>query len=218
MGVRMVGSNVVVSPIAFNGCCEVRGRVPPGCPEVEERLVCSRFRCQKGGPERTGNDCLVCSRYRGWRDGPGTSTVTVTCGWSSEAPVWQCMTRDSALVTVPPTLTVGEATEQAIAAEVHHLLVTENDQLVGVVCRCDLDGHRRDWPLSACISTEVFAIESSATLAVAAGAMADLGVGCLPVLEQGRLVGVITDGDLFAVGGPPATDPFFDPRDYGEGD
>ena len=222
MGVRMVGSrppaDILVAPIAFDGLCEVRAEVPSGWPEGEERFVCARFRCQKGGAERTGNDCLLCEHYRGWNDGPGPSRVTISCGWSSEAPVWQRMTKASALVAVRPDLPVGEALKLAIANDVHHLLVTDDEETVGVVCRCDLGARRGDQPVSACVAPNVFAIASSATLGEAAGAMAELGIGCLPVLEQDRLAGVITRGDLFRVGGPPRIDPYFDPDDCGEGD
>jgi acetoin utilization protein AcuB len=197
------------------GRCVVRGEVPPGCPELEERLVCARFECRKGEPAHSGNDCLMCDHYRGWRDGPGPSHVSVTCGWSSDSPVWQRMTHAPALVTVPPELTVAEAIERASDAEVHHVLVTADEQLLGVMCRCDLSARRFDERVSACVALEVYAIESSATLGEAAGAMASLGIGCLPVLEKGRLVGVITHSDLFSIGGPPKID---SSPDYGEGD
>jgi hypothetical protein len=209
------GADVVVTPITFQGKCENRGDVPHGCPEVEERFVCARFHCQTG--ERTGNDCLACEHYRGWRDGPGLAHVTVTCFWSSDAPVWQRMTRASLLVTVPPELTVAMAARRALEADVHHLVVTSNGELVGVVCRCDLGGHRADDTVADCLPPRVLVISSSATLGEAAGAMEEHGVGCLPVIEDGRLVGLISHGDLSRVGGPPE-ESRLDERDLGEGD
>jgi CBS domain-containing protein len=221
MGVWMVGATesaaVRVEPLVFHGRCEVRGNVPYGCPEIEERFVCARFRCQKGAPDRTGNDCLVCEHYRGWRDGPGASHVTVACGWSSDAPVWQRMTR-APLVTVPPELPISDAVARALEASVHHLVVVENERLVGVTCLCDLGGGRGDQLVATCLSPRVFAIALSATLGEAAAAMAKLGIGCLPVLDGEQLVGVITHDNLVRIAAPRAADPYLDARDYGEGD
>lgn len=207
MAVWMVGS--AVHPIAFAGQCEERGIVPPGITEPEERLVCARLHCQKGC-EHSGNDCMLCERYRGWRDGPGASEIRVMCAWSSEMPIWQRMTCNAALVTVPPQLSVGEGIEIATENKLHHLLVTKDGELIGVVCRCDLSSHRFDDPVTTCLRRDVLAIAPSATLGEAAGAMAQFGVSCLPVIEDGQLVGVITHSDLRSIGGPPRPEPCFD--------
>jgi CBS domain-containing protein len=46
------------------------------------------------------------------------------------------------------------------------------------------------------MSSNVAAVGPDVSVAVAARTMRDRGVGCLPVLEQGQLIGMITDRDL----------------------
>jgi CBS domain-containing protein len=46
------------------------------------------------------------------------------------------------------------------------------------------------------MKTSVSTIDADATAAVAARRMRDDGVGCLPVTDDGRLLGVVTDRDL----------------------
>ncbi len=206
MGVQLVGSgetaDVRMTPLGpFGGISEVRARVP-GFPEAEERLVCARLRCQKGGPEITGNDCLMCSRFRGWQDGPTPLEITIHCAWSHLAPVWARMTRLPALVTIPLGKSCGVADELARSSNVHHLVITAAGCLVGVVCRCDLRSHSSNEPVDSLLAQKVFAIRSNATLGEAVAALAELGIGCLPVVEDGALVGVITRGDLKRAGAP----------------
>jgi CBS domain-containing protein len=46
------------------------------------------------------------------------------------------------------------------------------------------------------MSSNVAAVGPDVSVAVAARVMRDRGVGCLPVLEQGQLIGMVTDRDL----------------------
>jgi predicted transcriptional regulator len=112
------------------------------------------------------------------------------------------MTPASALVTVAPSLTCDEADELARSNGVHHLLVASAGRLVGVVCRCDLRQDLSDAPISGLLKTDVFAIGAHEPLAAAARAMAELRIGCLPVVAEDLLVGVITRSDLEQAGVP----------------
>jgi CBS domain-containing protein len=64
------------------------------------------------------------------------------------------------------------------------------------------------------MSREVCIADAGASLAEAAAAMADEGVGALPVGDRGRLVGLITDRDIvvrgIALGRSPAETPVRD--------
>jgi CBS domain-containing protein len=82
---------------------------------------------------------------------------------------------------------------------VHRLLVLDGSELVGVVSRRDLAGSG-DCPVSQVMGPEVFAIDASAQLGEAAAAFEALNIGCLPVVREGRLVGVLTQGDLRRAG------------------
>jgi hypothetical protein len=50
------------------------------------------------------------------------------------------------------------------------------------------------------MSREVFVIDADASLNEAVAGMAALQIGCLPVVQKGDLVGVITRGDLRRAG------------------
>ena len=108
-----------------------------------------------------------------------------------------------AVVAVAPDTPCREADERARALGVRHLFVVERDKLVGVLCRCDLypepSPHES---VAARMASTVYAVEPSATLAEAAAAMKSLAVGCLPVVQRDRPVGVVTRGDLRRAGVP----------------
>jgi CBS domain-containing protein len=108
-----------------------------------------------------------------------------------------------AVVTVAPDTPCCEADERARALGVRHLFVVEHEKLVGVLCRCDL--YPEPSPNEAVgerMASTVYAVEPSTTLAEAAAAMKSLAVGCLPVVERDRPVGLITRGDLRRAGVP----------------
>ena len=60
----------------------------------------------------------------------------------------------------------------------------------------------RPGTLREVMSQEVMAIEPSATLGEAAAAMAALGIGCLPVVSERLVAGIVTLGDLRRFGVP----------------
>jgi hypothetical protein len=222
MGVRMVGSSETadlrVEPISFEHCIDVAAHVPAGAAEIEERLMVARFRCQHGGPKHTGQDCLACGHYRGWKDGPGFDSITIRCGFSDRDPVTVRMTCAPALVTVAPETMWREAEARAAEANVHHLLVMSGERLVGVTCACEVGRHPPDEPVRAALGPTVFAVEVDATLGEAAAAMVRLGLGCLPVLDHGALVGVITSSDLRGKHSELADEILDDAHQYGGGD
>jgi CBS domain-containing protein len=55
------------------------------------------------------------------------------------------------------------------------------------------------------MTTEVITIAPEATIRAAAAVMLARKIGCLPVVDQGRLVGILTETDLvkLAAGSPP---------------
>ncbi|MBI2895746.1 MAG: CBS domain-containing protein [Deltaproteobacteria bacterium] len=105
------------------------------------------------------------------------------------------------LVTVAPATAAQEAQRVADVCRIRHLLVVEEGELRGVLCTCDLRHTSPDAPVSERMSTPPVTVARSAPAALAAGLMRHHGIGCLPVLDEGRLVGVITRrdvGDLLA--------------------
>ena len=95
---------------------------------------------------------------------------------------------------------------------IRHIPIMENDQVVGVLSQRDLFRHglakvrglqnRERKELLKAIRIEeimrkpVITINSEASLKDAAQLMVQKKIGCLPVVEGGRLVGLITETDV----------------------
>lgn len=119
------------------------------------------------------------------------------------------MSRD--VVSIDPKLEVSAARERLRLAEIHHLVVVDGKKVIGVVSEKDLVRAGDQKPVTEAMSRGVVTIEPSATLRKAAGVMRGRAVGCLPVLDKGRLVGIVTTSDLLTAlskgeihAGPPA--------------
>ena len=104
------------------------------------------------------------------------------------------------VVTVPLEATVAEAAELARRAGVEHLLVLDGEALAGVVCAGDLDGADPGEIVAECMTLPVLAVRPDAELEDAATTMDDCGVGCLPVMVGGLVLGVIEERCLARAG------------------
>ncbi|MCY1293264.1 inosine-5'-monophosphate dehydrogenase [compost metagenome] len=124
----------------------------------------------------------------------------------------QIMSRDVQCVT--PETTV----EQALRLIEYHQLkalpvLDEERRLVGMVSLIDLLGHsrraprsdflgllglRRDVPLSKVMSCPVTCVNASAHVVELIPLLSEQGLHCLPVMEAGELVGIVTQTDLIA--------------------
>jgi predicted transcriptional regulator len=176
----------------------VQSEVPGNWPEGP--FAIAQVACQKGAPPRHGLDCLLCRRYRGWNEPHGQ--LRVHCEWTDEDPVSARMTLGNALVTVAPDDGVAAADELARRHEIRHLPVVEEGRLLGIVCRCDLVPPSPLGRVGDRMTRDVFVVPPAARLGEALGAMASLRIGCLPVVADGMLLGILTRGDLRRVGVP----------------
>ena len=104
------------------------------------------------------------------------------------------------LFTVAPTTTVAQAWLTGRDHGVSHLPVVDGDRVVGVLSLADLRGARTGDPVSTCMRDQVIAIGTTATPTQAASMMREHGIGCLPVVDGGRLVGIVTPTDLLKAG------------------
>ena len=100
------------------------------------------------------------------------------------------------VVSVTPDTAIADARERLRVGEIDHLVVVEGKRIVGVVAGKDMLRLSDDGPISEVMSRDVVTIEPEATLRQAAGIMRGRDVGCLPVVEDGRLVGIVTTSDL----------------------
>jgi len=100
-----------------------------------------------------------------------------------------------AYTSVPADATVAEVEQVAASTGARHVLVLEDDNLVGVVCRCDLAGARPQDPVSECMTVPVLTVRPDAALDDALLTLRDCRVGCLPVAAGGLLLGLLTAED-----------------------
>ncbi|MBI2879272.1 MAG: CBS domain-containing protein [Candidatus Rokubacteria bacterium] len=121
--------------------------------------------------------------------------------WMSRAPI-----------TVPPDTSVSDARRVMEQRRIRHLLVTDQDRLVGIITDRDI---RLTLPSPATslsvweinyllakltvgevMSRQLITVGPDRPVEEAAERMLDHRIGALPVLEGGRLVGILTETDL----------------------
>jgi len=118
-----------------------------------------------------------------------------------QRPVAEVMTRS--LVTVTRETRVADATWTCEDERIHHLLVLDDQGgLAGVTCLYDLREADPDGTVETCMTTPVVCVEAGATLQTSLELMHLRGIGCLPIVGGGRLLGIVTRGDLRTAGLP----------------
>ena len=101
--------------------------------------------------------------------------------------------------TIAAKAPLTEAAEQMKRQEVRHLLVTERGAVVGVLSRGNLPrrGRHGGTPtVREVMSAPVVTAEPRTNVREAANLLRGHRIGCLPVVEDGRPVGMITVSDL----------------------
>jgi CBS domain-containing protein len=114
--------------------------------------------------------------------------------------VAQAMNR--APVTVPPDALVCDAADLARRTGADHLLVLDEDTLVGILCACDLREADPEEPVSEAMSVPVLTVRPDANIEEVALAMGECDVGCLPVALGGLVLGTVSDAELERAGVP----------------
>lgn len=127
------------------------------------------------------------------------------------------------MVTVSAGDTLSTVEDIMTLGRVRHMPVTQAGKLVGVVSERDLlraslstlssfgSDERRAFlqavEIARVMSTPAITIGPDATVEAAARIMADEKIGCLPVVQGERLLGLITETDLlrYFAGLPPAS-------------
>jgi len=100
------------------------------------------------------------------------------------------------VITVDPSATVGRARDLMRAREIHHMVVTEQQRVVGLLSLTDLGKVPDDHAVSEVMQRNGVTIDRSATIREAASLMNGNGVGCVAVLSGGALCGIVTTADL----------------------
>ena len=114
--------------------------------------------------------------------------------------------------TIGPDDTLRQAAEQMQAFACRRLPVLEGDRLVGIISDRDVrlalnsplvlrerwydEALLNETCVHACMTTDVVKVSPDAPLAQAAVLMRDRKIGGLPVVDGGRLVGILSETDL----------------------
>ncbi|MHA6344866.1 DUF294 nucleotidyltransferase-like domain-containing protein [Roseivivax sp. CAU 1761] len=106
------------------------------------------------------------------------------------------------LVTAPPGVSVRDAAIRMREAGASSICVTEGERLVGLVTQRDLagrivaEGRPAETPLAEVMTRDPVTLPPSALGSDVLKLMLERGIGHVPVAEQGRLLGMITQTDL----------------------
>lgn len=131
-------------------------------------------------------------------EGPGDANA----GNAKPTSVRDRMSRPA--VTIAGRASLGEALTLMVVHRIHYLpVVDDGGRLVGIVNEDDVLGTRGEPRpdsdfVSAVMTTPVISIGPGETLKVAMQRMVDRSVGALPVVEDGRVVGILTQRDVVA--------------------
>jgi acetoin utilization protein AcuB len=106
--------------------------------------------------------------------------------------------------TVSPRDSAEDAFQLMRLHRVHHLVVMEGKKVAGVISDRDLGGARgaslrRDRAVEELMTGDVAAATPQMTERQAANLLRGRSIGCLPVLDDGKLVGIVTITDLLEI-------------------
>jgi acetoin utilization protein AcuB len=124
------------------------------------------------------------------------------------------------LITVDPETLMLEARQRMMDGRIRHLVVTEDSRIVGIVTDRDIRLNLPSpatslsvWEINFLLARltvrevmtgSVVVVDPDRPAAEAARIMLDHKIGALPVVDGGRLVGIVTESDFVrAVAGVP---------------
>ena len=99
------------------------------------------------------------------------------------------------VVTVRPDQSAEEAQVLMRVLGIHHLVVVEHRNIRGVLSASDLTGEQQERPVADFMKPMPTA-EPRTTLRRAANLLRSLQARCLPIAEDGHLIGIVTLGDV----------------------
>ncbi|MEO7989734.1 MAG: CBS domain-containing protein [Chryseolinea sp.] len=112
-------------------------------------------------------------------------------------------TKPSVIISVEPNTTVYAAIELMCEKNIGGLLILENDQLVGIFTERDyarkiiLKGKSsKEAKIAEVMTRNPFTVSSDSSIEQCMEMMSDKNIRHLPVVDQGKLVGMISIGDV----------------------
>jgi acetoin utilization protein AcuB len=117
--------------------------------------------------------------------------------------------------TVSPDTSIADAAQLIKEKEIKHLPVLKKDKVKGILSDSDikesipsrmgsldlleLHSHFAGTKVKEAMKTDIIFTAPDVPIEEAAMIMYDNNIGCLPVMEKGRLAGIISDRDIFRV-------------------
>ena len=105
-----------------------------------------------------------------------------------------------AVVTVEPDEVIAAAAELARRTGAEHLLVVDEENLVGILCACDLRDADPHDHVSDCMSVPVVTVRPDTSIEDVLETMQECAVGCVPVALGGLILGTVSDEELERLG------------------
>ena len=103
--------------------------------------------------------------------------------------------------TVPPTMPAADAWELMRRKRIHHLVVTGGSEVVGILSDRDTGSRvgtsvRAGHTVADFMTRPVVTVGPTDAMRTVANLMRGRTIGCVPVIEGERLVGIVTVSDL----------------------
>jgi len=111
------------------------------------------------------------------------------------------------VATIAATASVAQARETMKREGIHHLVIGGGRNLAGVVSARDLIGARATDTVGDVFTEAVATATPRTTVREAANLLRGRTIGCLPVVDGGRVVGIVTISDLLDLVGKGAERP-----------
>jgi CBS domain-containing protein len=109
--------------------------------------------------------------------------------------------------TIAPTEPASMAKELFRRYDIHHLVVVDKKNVIGLIADRDLMDIGGDTPVQRAMARRPVTISPDETVRKAAALMSGHVIGSLPVVQDGKLVGIVTTFDLVALLAKGATHP-----------
>jgi CBS domain-containing protein len=119
----------------------------------------------------------------------------------------------SGVLTCTPETPAEQAWNTMRVHNVHHLVVVDDRRrVVGIASAGDLGGRRRSAPIASNVvadfmSAPVVCADEDTTVRAAANLLRGHAIGCLPILGEGKLGGIVTVSDMLELLGRGAEKP-----------
>jgi acetoin utilization protein AcuB len=114
----------------------------------------------------------------------------------------------SPVATVAPGVSVARVAQRMREENVHHMVVVEHGEVIGVISSGELAVERDpELPVRQRITGPPVIATPRTSVKDAANRLRGRGVGCIAVVEDDRLVGVVTIADLLELLGRGAIRP-----------